>query len=142
MFNENLQMTGALTVEKNGEVVRKIKNLVVTGGKELVANRLAGSGDGISYMAVGTSSTLAVPEQTALVTEIDRNALTVANGTVLMNAVEYSSTWLPGDGTGALTEAGLFTSSTGGIMLARTVFGVVNKDISDTITITWTVTIS
>lgn len=142
MFSETLQMTGALAIEKNGKVVRKIKNLVVTSGKALVAERLAGTGVGIGYMAVGTSSTLAVPEQTELDAEIDRNALAVPNGTALMNSVEYTSTWLPGDGTGALTEAGLFTSSTGGVMLARTVFAVVNKDISDTITITWTVTIS
>ena len=47
-----------------------------------------------------------------------------------------------GPGTGAITEAGLFDAASGGDMLARTVFSVVNKGASDSITITWTITIS
>lgn len=142
MFNEDLRMTGALLVEKNGEVVRSIRNLVVTVGKDLVAARLAGGGTGVTHMAVGTSDSAAADDQTALVTEVDRNALTTPNGTAVNNTVEFSATWAPGDGTGALTEAGLFTAATSGTMLARTVFAVVNKGVNDTITITWTVTIS
>ena len=142
MFNENLQMTGALTVEKNGEVIHRVPNLVVTAGRDLVASRLAGGGSNVTHMAVGSSSTPASAAQTALLSQIDRNGLTVSGGTAVNNTVEYASTWSAGDGTGALTEAGLFTSATGGTMLARTVFSVVNKGVNDSITITWTITIS
>ena len=142
MFNENLLMTGALTVEKNGEVVHRTKNLVVTAGKTLVATRLAGGGSDITHMGVGSGTVAAADAQTALTSEIDRNGLTVSGGTVVTNTVEYASTWNAGDGTGALTEAGLFTASSGGTMLARTVFSVVNKGVNDSITITWTITIS
>ena len=142
MINEHLTMTGALTVEKNGEVVHRIKNLVVTAGKDLVASRLAGGGSDVTHMAVGSGTTAAAAAQTALSSQVDRNALTVSGGTAVNNTVEYASTWNAGDGTGALTEAGLFTASSGGTMLARTVFSVVNKGASDTITITWTITIS
>lgn len=142
MFNEDLRMTGALLVEKNGEVVREIRNLVVTAGKNLVAARLAGGGSDVTHMAVGSSTDAAADGQTALINEVDRNTLSVSGGTVTNNTVEFVSTWLGGDGTGALSEAGLFTDATAGTMLARTVFAVVNKGVSDTITITWTVTIS
>ena len=142
MFNENLQMTGALTVEKNGEVIHRVPNLVVTAGRNLVASRLAGGGSNITHMGVGSGTTAAAAAQTALTSQIDRNGLTVSGGTAVNNTVEYASTWSAGDGTGALTEAGLFTAATGGTMLARTVFSVVNKGVNDSITITWTITIS
>ena len=46
------------------------------------------------------------------------------------------------DGTGAITEAGIFNASTGGDMFARTKFAVVNKGAADSMTITWTITVS
>ena len=56
MITEHLKMTGALTVEKNGEVVHRINNLVVTAGKNLVASRLAGAGSSVTHMAVGSGT--------------------------------------------------------------------------------------
>jgi len=94
----------------------------------------------MSHMAVGTGTTAAAAGQTALVTETDRNALT--STTVTNNAVAYVATWAAGDATAALTEAGIFDASSSGDMLARTVFSVVNKGASDSMTITWTVTVS
>ena len=142
MVNECLKVTGKVTIKKNGEVEREINNLVVTAGKELIATLISGSGTAIGYMAVGTGSTAAAVGNTALETEIDRNALTVAGGTASSNTVEYEAVWNSGDGTGSLTEAGLFNASSAGTMLARTVFSAVNKAASDVLTITWTITIS
>lgn len=143
MLNDKLSLTGALTISVNGEVVRKINNLVVTSGKELVAANLQGGTPAqVTYMAVGIGTTAANIADTTLESELDRNALTTPGGTVSGAVVSYQSTWLPGDGTGAITEAGLFTAETGGTMLARTVFPVVNKGAEDTVTIVWDVTIS
>ena len=143
MINDQISLKGALTITKNGEVIREIDNLVVTAGKELLASRLAGnSGSVISYMAVGTGTTAAAVGNTTLATEVDRNALSVNGGTASGAAVTYATTWLAGDATGALTEAGLFTASSGGTMLARTVFAAVNKGSDDLVTISWTVTVS
>ena len=47
-----------------------------------------------------------------------------------------------GTGTGAVTEAAILNASSGGTMLCRTVFSVVNKGASDSMTVTWTVTVS
>ena len=140
MINDNLALTGALTIAVNNVVVQETNNLVVTAGKNWVADRMNDVNAVMSHMALGTGTTAAAAGDTTLVTEIDRNALT--STTVLNNTIAYAATWAAGDGTGAITEAGIFDASSAGDMLARTVFSVVNKGAADSITITWTITIS
>jgi hypothetical protein len=141
MVNENLKLTGALTIALNDEVVHEVDNLVVTAGKNFVASRMKDTTKAaMTHMAVGTGTTEALAAQTALVTENDRNTLT--STTVTANAIAYVCTWAAGDATAALTEAGIFNASSGGDMLCRTVFSVVNKAAADSMTITWTVTVS
>jgi len=142
MINDNFALTGALTIAVNDEVVQETNNLVVTAGKEWVADRMADANTVMTHMAIGTGSTAAAAGDTALGTQTDRNALTVSGGTVTANAIAYACTWAAGDGTGAITEAGIFDASSGGDMLARTVFSVVNKGAADSMTITWTITVS
>ena len=140
MINDDLRLTGALTISLNGVVVQETNNLVVTAGKNWVADRMNDANTVMTHMALGTSDTAAAAGQTALVAELDRNGLT--STTVSTNTIAYACTWAAGDGTGAITEAGLFDAASSGDMLARTVFSVVNKGASDSITITWTITIS
>ena len=141
MVNDNLKLTGALTIALNDKVVQKIDNLVVTAGKNYVASRMKDTTKAaMSHMAVGTGTTTAAASQTALVSETDRNALT--SQTVTGSAIAYVATWAAGDATAALTEAGIFNASSSGDMLCRTVFSVVNKAAADSMTITWTVTVS
>ena len=142
MINDNLALTGALTIAINNEVVQETHNLVVTAGKEWVADRMANANTVMTHMAIGTGTTAAAAGNTALVTELDRNVLTVSGGTVSTNTIQYACTWAAGDGTGAITEAGIFDASSAGDMLARTVFAVVNKGAADSMTITWTITVS
>ena len=113
----------------------------MTDGKEFVASRMKGTSSGVmSHMAVGETDTAAAAGQTTLSGEVDRNALDSTGGSGA--DVIYTCTWAAGDGTGALKEAGLFNAASGGDMLARTVFSVVNKGASDSMTVTWTVTVS
>jgi hypothetical protein len=140
MINDNFALTGALTIAVNNKVVQETNNLVVTAGKEWVADRMNDVNTVMTHMAVGTGTTAAAAGDTALGTQLDRNALT--STTVTGNTIEYACTWAAGDGTGALTEAGIFDAATAGDMLARTVFSVVNKGASDSMTITWTITVS
>ena len=58
------------------------------------------------------------------------------------NSITYVATFSAGEGTGAITEAGLFNASSAGDMLCRTVFPVINKGVNDSCTITWSVTVS
>jgi len=54
----------------------------------------------------------------------------------------YVATFGAGTGTAALTEAAILNASSSGTMLCRTVFSVINKGASDSMTVTWTVTAS
>jgi hypothetical protein len=130
--NDKSEATGKLTIEiKNpqGTVIdtREVKNLVVDDGLEFIASRMK-------------DTTAAAAADTALGTEAARQGLT--STTVTANAVAYVASFAAGTGTGAITEAGILNASSGGSLLCRTVFSVVNKGASDSMTITWTVTIS
>lgn len=140
-FNSQLEMTGHLTISINNEVVRDIDNLVVTAGKGYVASRMKdATATAMSHMGVGTNSTAAAAGDTALGSEVVRQALT--STTVSGAVVTYLATFAAGSGTGALTEAAVLNASSGGTMLCRTVFAVVNKQSADVMTIQWAVTAS
>jgi hypothetical protein len=219
MIQDNFALTGALTIAINDEVVQETDNLVVTSGKEWVADRMNNANTVMTHMAIGTDGTTAAAAQTGLLVELERNALT--STTVTGAAVAYVCTFPAGDGTGAIKEAGIFdtignkvddvnmtaegasytsvptvvftgggyttiatgtavltagkvtsvtmtaagagytsaptmtftggggsgaaataTLKEGGDMLARTDFSVVNKAAADSMTITWTITVS
>lgn len=146
MINSEIQATGRLSVvlkDSDGNIKdsRDINNLVVTSGLGFIASRMKDTtDDAMSYMSIGTGTTAAAAGDTTLATELDRNAIT--STTVTGNEIAYVSSWAAGDGTGAVTEAGIFNASSAGTMLARTVFSVVNKAANDTLSITWTITLS
>ena len=137
---------GKLTIEvkdKDGNLKQKqeVKNLVVDTGLDYIASRMKdATATAMSHMAIGTGSTAAAAGNTALGSEAARQAL--ASTTVTSNAVAYVASFAAGTGTGAITEAGILNAASGGTLLCRTVFSVVNKGASDSMTITWTVTIS
>ena len=140
MIHDDLKLTGTLTIALNDVIVRETENLVVTAGKNWVADRMNDANAVMSHMAVGTGTNAAAAGDTTLQTENDRNALT--STTVTDNAVAYVATWAAGDATAAITEAGIFDAASSGDMLARTKFDVVNKGAADSMTITWTITVS
>lgn len=122
----------------NIKQVEKYHNTVTTAGKNGIADQVLASPSlgKPTHMAVGTGT----PSGTALGTELDRNALTskTRSGAV----VTMVGDWAAGDGTGAITEAGIFDASSSGNMWLSASFSVINKGASDTLTITWTLTIS
>ena len=140
MLNDGLKLTCKLSIAINDEVVQEVPNLVVTAGKNYVADRIKNNSTVMSHMAIGTGTAAAAAGNTALGSESARTALT--SSTVTDNEIVYVDTFAAGTGTGAITEAGIFNASSGGTMLCRTVFSVVNKGASDAMTITWTVTVS
>ena len=141
MINDGLKLTGKLKIALNGETVQEVNNLVVTDGKEYVASRMKdATATAMSHMAIGSGSTAAAAGDSSLGTELGRVALT---STAVSGAVvTYTATFGAGTGTGAVTEAGILNASSSGDLLCRTVFSVVNKGASDSMTITWTVTVS
>ena len=146
MFTESIIVKGNLEVilldeSGNQKDYRKINNLVVAVGKDTIASRMVGNTTAImSHMAVGSSNTSPATSQTALGTELGRVVLD--STTRAANTVTYVATFPAGTGTGSLTEAGILNASSSGNMLCRTAFGVVTKTASDTVIITWNVTVA
>ena len=144
MINDGFNLKGRVEVCLNGEVVRKIDNLVVTTGKGFVAASMlkttSNSPAAMTHMAIGSNTTDPAAGDTTLGTELGRVTLTSAE--VSGAVVTYIATFPAGTGTGAVVEAGILNASSAGTLLCHTEFDVVNKGSADAITITWTVTVS
>ena len=159
--SEGLHLKGKVDVflyDQSGKVKdeRHFDNLIVTAGVEGVASRIAphdgsvNSSAPYNYIALGTSNIAADAAQTALVAELpfgpsyvrvqDATAqYTTAGG----NKIILSVTFLPDQATGTLRESGIFNSASGGNMLARQTFATdIQKAATDTLTVTWTITLS
>lgn len=146
MMNDGLKLRGDVALvlrDKNGNVKdeRKIKNLIVNTGLNFICDRMKNDETAMSHMALGSGSTAAAAGDTTLGTQLgSREALD--SDTVSSNTITYTSSFEAGDATGAVTEAGIFNATSGGTMLCRTVFAVVNKSADDSLSVTWTITLT
>ena len=148
MIDETMQLQGAMTLivrRASGDIETVHKdNIIVNVGFDFIADAIGKSASRPSVMgfiALGTDTTAAAASQSALVSELDRNAATYAH-TTGTKAFSFTADFPAGDGTGAITEAGVFNAASGGIMLDRVVFPVVNKGADDSLTAVFTFTMS
>ena len=148
MIEEGMNIKGAITLllaKASGEVeVVHKENIIVNGGFDFVADAIGNSSSRpgvMGWIALGTGTTAAAATQTALVTEIKRNAATYAHaaGTKVFT---FTASYPAGDATGAITEAGVFNAASAGSMFDRVVFPVVNKGADDSLTAVFTFTMS
>lgn len=140
-MRESISVSGevALTFRRNGEITDKLsgKNLVVTSGKALIVSRLGSNSEGpVSFVAMGAGTSVANAAETALVAEIERVA---AVNTSINNLFSLQATL----GGSILTdtsvaEFGLFSQSSGGILLARFVIAERTFVPGDEILVEWT----
>jgi len=145
MIKEFLSAKGVLSIavrDETGALKQEYEatNLVVDTGLAYIASRMKDtSKTAMSHMAIGSGSTAPAAGNTTLGSQLGRVALT--STTVTANSVEYIASFPAGTGTGAVTEAGILNASSGGDLLCRTTFDVINKAAGDSMTITWTVTV-
>jgi len=149
MFNkETMKATGKVHVvlkDEKGNVKEDftVNNLVVNDGLEFIASRMKdATANVMSHMEVGTDNTAAGGADTALGAAVAGSRTALTSSDITANAIAYVATFGAGTGTGALTEAGIFNAASGGTMLCRTVYSTINKGAADSMTITWTITIS
>jgi hypothetical protein len=151
---QGLQLHGKLDIilqDENGNVKdeRHLDNLIVDEGFEGVAYRIAPHDGSVTpsspwnFIAIGTGTTSPVADNTALVAELVRiqdsqAEFTSTSSKQLKLQVSFGS----GQGTGNIAESGLFNAASGGDMLARQTFSTISKGASDTLTVTWTITLS
>jgi len=145
---EKLTATGELHVVLTGadgqvktDVV--VPNLVVATGLNFIVSRMKDAAATVmSHMTLGTGTTPAADGDTSVETEIVGARTALTSTTVATNQITYVASFAAGVGTGAVTESGILNATSGGAMLCRTVFPVVNKQAGDSMTVTWTVTVN
>ena len=148
MINDNLSVKGEVVItltDENGNLKarQEINNLVVNTGKAFISSRMIGTALGVmSHMALGSGTTAPALTDTALESLLGTREILDSSTNPASGVIIYTSTFEAGDATGAVTEAGIFNAATSGTMLCRTTFDVINKGASDTISVTWTITVS
>lgn len=147
-FLDGIKLHGSMTAiltKEDGTVETRFKdNIIVNAGFDFVADAIGKAASRpavMSHIAVGTGVTAAAATQTALVTELVRQAATYAH-TAGTKVFTFTMTLAAGVGTGAITEAGVFNAASAGTMLDRVVFAVINKAASDTLQVTFTFTMA
>lgn len=155
-MRDNTTLVGYFIIkvfDKDGRLkdFRFVKNLIVNSGKSGVADRIGdvNSIAAFEYIAIGTGTTSESASDTALESEVKRKSASkslvttnVTNDTLQLQATFSSSDGL--SGSSAITESGVFNSSTGGTMLNRKTFSAVNCDwdAGDSLQVTWKITVS
>lgn len=144
-FHSKMGLKGHCHIElwgPDGELkeIRNIFNTITELMDAQVADQMSDQGDAvIGYMAVGTGSGQ-TSASTGLAVSLDRNALTSTTQGAAGddNDVIWIGDWVAGDGTGAITEAGILRLDDNTSMMTYADFAVVNKLAADTLKITWT----
>lgn len=137
----------SMLFKANGKIeVRQKENGISDAGFDFIANSIGnraatGATAAMGWIAVGTGSTAFASAQTALVTELNRQAATYSH-TAGTKVFSFSASYAAGTATGAITEAGVFNASSAGTMLDRVTFAVINKGSDDSLTQTFTFTMS
>lgn len=145
MFDDSISCVGNVKIkvlDQDGKVKeeRDLKNLVVSTGLNYICSRMKdATATAMSHMAIGTGTTAAAAGDTALGTQLDIQSLT--STTVSTNTIAYVASFGTGL-TGAVTESGIFNAASAGTMLCRVVFSAVNLSSTDTLQVTWTLTLS
>ena len=145
MIKDDLKATGIVNIKQynsTGNLIKDftVNNLVVNSGISFIISRVYSSTENpMSHMAIGGTFGTPVLSETTLGSEITRVALT--STTTVGNSLIFVAEFGAGVGTGLIQEAGIFNAASSGIMLNRVSFGSVNKNSSDTIVITWTLTL-
>lgn len=145
----------ALDPQGRVKAYRKVDNLVVSVGKAQVAGLInsalsASSGGAFRFLALGASTSATAAGDTTLGSEfssaggarglatlLDRVTTTVTNDTARLQ-----KTFTCTAGTLAVGEAAVFDASSGGEMLSRQPFALINLSSGDSLQTTWQVQVS
>lgn len=144
--SEGFQIKGHMQAWLNGELIADTDNIITNVGHALAAGRFlpdTSPGAALSHSAIGTGTGAPAVTDTTLGSEVNRQTLdtytrgTGANANVLSITVQFGN----GEGSGLISECGLFNAGSAGTMFARAqVDPARQKNSSDTLDISWTLT--
>jgi hypothetical protein len=146
MINEGLKLKGDVAVvlrDKNGNVKdeRKINNLIVDAGLNFICDRMKNDETAMTHMGLGSGTTAPAAGNTTLESQLGSREV-LDSSTVTGNQIVFLSSFEAGDATGAVSEAAIFNAASGGTMLCRVSFAVVNKSADDVLSISWTISLT
>lgn len=132
-----MEVMGKVEVRKNGLLVAKGKNLIVTSGLELLAELIASGGTRPSHMAIGSDGSRPMLGETDLQgTEFERVSISTSRSG---REVNYLANFGSGLGsTSTVQEYGIFNDATAGTMLARFTSPPVDVQPGEDLEVSWT----
>lgn len=130
---------GELKAERHGP------NVVTTGGKEYLAAFLNSAAQGAStfparYLSVGTDATAEAASNTVMGAAVARQTGTVSY--ISGQIYQVKATFPSGMAAGQIAEYGLFNTSTGGTLISRDTENTIAVGSSDSLVVTYQLTIS
>ena len=138
-YNLTAVLKGPDGKEKKRQV---LSNQVQTAMKTHVADRLADVGEtAASHMGIGSGTGQGVGAN-ILATQLTRQALDGSTPSHSAAVVTYHRTFAAGEGTGTVTEAGVFNDIAAGTMFLYNGSISFAKGAGDSLELTWTLTIS
>jgi hypothetical protein len=147
-MKDGLKIHGHLRLDlfgPDGKLKQSVEkdNIIVNNGFDFICDAIGNSSRGavMGYISIGTSATAPGATQTALLAEAARVAASYSH-TSATKVLTLVSSFAAGTGTGALTEAGVLNASSAGTLLNRVTFSTINKAAGDSLTATYTLTLS
>ncbi len=144
-MQDNLKLTGEVTytIRNINGTIKKSTNMVVLNGKVYVAKLMSGDTTTLcDKMAAGSGSTQVSAGDSQLVSEYIGGTNVRPSITAITrntNIVSFTTTFIPGNCTGSITELGLFHGTE---LIARTTFSSENKGVDDYLDVVWNITIN
>lgn len=137
---------GIVLKDKDGNIkeTRDVTNLVVTEGTAFIASRMIGTTQNtMTTMKLGTSNQAPAAGDAGVISAASGESATITSA-VSGNVVTYTATFaaIGSGGTVGIQEAAITNDDTSDKCLCRVIFDVVNKGADDSMSVTWTVTIS
>lgn len=145
-LTQKLSMSGHLECWarlKDGTRIKvvDVHNLVVDEGLDLLPERLAGTSSlYVTHAEIGYGTTAPLPSDTALGSAILRKTVTSTFPGTGSVKFEWTTAFNEGNSPGTISEAGLFTASSGPTMFNRATFSAITKDEDVELDWAWTIT--
>lgn len=144
-LSDSIKMSGKVKVQtfESGDLINEINfpNIVTTVGKGYIASRIANSSAAVmSHMAIGSSQSIQTLNDTFVIQETLRSS--VFSIVVTASEIEYVALFAPPVGSSrSISEAGILNAASAGTLLCRTTFPPITQTTSQTIAITWVVSV-
>lgn len=152
-INEIVVPTGKILITLYNVITKKynqdlVDNMFLTAGKNALAASISGTTSDnkgiITYCSLGTDTTAPALGQTGLLAEIGRKAVSVRSSSG--NVATFQTFFTPSECNGTLREAGLYGDDASASLGTGTLFcrAAINrtKTSSDTLSLSWSITIS